>query len=71
MNLSLKLAVVASGRPAYQIASELGITDTRLSKIILGLLQPRPEEQIKLATILGKKESELFPEKKTEVTLNE
>jgi hypothetical protein len=31
-----------------------------LSKIVRGLIEPRPEERIKLAAILGKKESELF-----------
>lgn len=61
MNMPLKLAVVASGKPAYQIAAQLDITDTRLSKIIYGRLGPKVEEQQKLSEILGKPICELFP----------
>jgi hypothetical protein len=62
MNIHLKLAIVASQKPAYHIAAELGITDTRLSKIIYGRLEPKVEEKKKLSNILEKSQKELFPD---------
>ena len=60
MNYALKHALVDHTEPAWKVAMKIGICDVRLSKIVRGLIEPRPEERIKLAAILGKKESELF-----------
>tara|TARA_B100001964_G_scaffold220913_1_gene264506 strand:+ start:1684 stop:1890 length:207 start_codon:yes stop_codon:yes gene_type:complete len=60
MNLNLKHALVDYPEPAWKVAMQIGICDVRLSKIVRGLIEPRPEERIKLAAILGKEESVLF-----------
>ena len=67
MNLPLKIAIVESQKPAYEIAAKLGITETRLSRIIFGRLKPREDEIKKLSELLNRNVSELFPENKKTV----
>jgi transcriptional regulator with XRE-family HTH domain len=52
MRLEIKLAILRSGRPQYQIARELGVTESTLSKFIRGYGSLRPEQERKLAEIL-------------------
>ncbi len=53
MRLDFKLAVIKSGRPQYEIAREVGVPESRLSKFIRGYGSLRPEQVEKLASILG------------------
>ena len=52
MRLDLKLAIVKSGRPQYEIARELGVPESSLSKFIGGYGSLRPEQVKKLEAIL-------------------
>ena len=60
MNFKLKHALVDHNEPAYKVAIKMGISEVRLSKIIIGLLEPKTTEREALVTILGKSENELF-----------
>lgn len=48
-----KLAIVASGLRQYEIARELGVSEQALSKFLCGHGKLQPEQEQKLATILG------------------
>tara|TARA_Y100000310_G_scaffold182236_1_gene182297 strand:- start:6406 stop:6606 length:201 start_codon:yes stop_codon:yes gene_type:complete len=63
MNYALKHALVDHAEPAWKVAMKLGICDVRLSKIVRGLIEARKIEKEALAEILGKNETELFPQK--------
>jgi hypothetical protein len=52
MRLEIKLAIVRSGRPQYEIARDLGVTESTLSKFIRGYGTLRPEQERQLAEIL-------------------
>ena len=62
MNKNLKFALIGKGIPAYRIAQLAEMPSPRLSQIVHGAINPKPHERLKLAEILGKPESELFPE---------
>jgi transcriptional regulator with XRE-family HTH domain len=49
----LKLALVSSGRHAYEIARDIGIGETRLSRIANGRITPTSEEAARIARVLG------------------
>lgn len=53
MRLDIKLAIVKSGRPQYQIAHELGVPESQLSKFVRGYGALRPEHERKLMQLLG------------------
>jgi hypothetical protein len=53
MRLDIKLAVVQSGRRQYEIAQELGVPESKLSKFIHGYGTLRPEQIEKLHALLG------------------
>jgi cyanate lyase len=53
MRLDIKLAIVKSGRPQYDIARELGVPESTLSKFVWGYGTLRPEQERKLAELLG------------------
>jgi DNA transposition AAA+ family ATPase len=55
MRLKIKLAIVKSGRPQYQFAQELGISESTLSKFVRGYGVLPPEKEAKLAALLGLK----------------
>lgn len=61
-NLALKLALLESGRPAYAIAAAAGISETRLSRIVTGRVEPGLEEARVLSGLLGRSISTLFPD---------
>ncbi len=52
MRLDLKLAIVQSGRPQYEVAQELGVSESQLSKFIRGYGTLRPERIEKLRALL-------------------
>ena len=62
MNTKLKLALFECGRPAYLIAAEVGMSETRLSRVVTGRLRPTPEEARAVAEQLGHEVDDLFPE---------
>jgi hypothetical protein len=53
MHLDFKIAIIKSGRRQYEIAHESGLSEGRLSRFIRGREQLRPEEELRLRTILG------------------
>lgn len=50
---TLKLALVSSGRHAYEIAREAGMSETRLSRIANGRTEPSLDEVQRIADVLG------------------
>jgi plasmid maintenance system antidote protein VapI len=53
MRLDIKLAIVKSGRHQYDIARELGVPESTLSKFVRGYGTLRPEQERKLSKLLG------------------
>jgi plasmid maintenance system antidote protein VapI len=53
MRVDFKVAILKSGRYQFQIASECGLSEGRLSRFIRGREQLRPEEELRLRTVLG------------------
>jgi transcriptional regulator with XRE-family HTH domain len=60
VNLSLKVAITASGRKQKDVARRARIDQWRLSRIVTRDVTPRPEERARLARVLGRSEAELF-----------
>jgi transcriptional regulator with XRE-family HTH domain len=60
-NLALKFAILESGRTQRETAKRLRMDETRLSKIIGGEAIAYEREREKLAQLLGRPQSELFP----------
>ena len=56
----LKQAITEDGRKQYWIAARAGMAESKLSKIVRGLIVPSKEEQEKLAEILGREKGALF-----------
>jgi len=61
MNTMLKLALLTDLRPQYQIAEELGWSESRLSRVITGRVDLTEEEKEQLAKVLGRTAPDLFP----------
>ena len=53
MRLDVKIAIIQSGRRQYQIAHEAGLSEGRLSRFIQERECLRPEEELRLRTVLG------------------
>jgi len=62
INMALKLAIVESRKTARVIAMRTEIGEVRLSAIVNGRLQATDDEKEKLARVLKRQASELFPE---------
>ncbi len=60
INQNLKIAIVQSGHRSYEIEREVGFWPGKLSKIITGIIAPSKDEEIALASVLGKKVCEIF-----------
>ncbi len=58
----LKIAIIAAGRPQYELARVAGLSETRLSRLATGRVQPSADERRVLAEALGVAISQLFPE---------
>lgn len=65
MNMRLKMALAATGEPAWKIASRAGIPDTILSMIVRSRRAPTADQQRAIAEALGKSVDELFGEAAT------
>ena len=62
MNKYLKIAILDYQEPAWRVAKQAGISDSKLSKIVNGYILPTEDEMNRLAQVLGKGREELFPE---------
>ena len=62
MNWKLKIAILKSGKPQYEIAQEARIGYNRLSGIVHGYIKPKHVEKYKLAKVLGYEISGIFDE---------
>jgi transcriptional regulator with XRE-family HTH domain len=49
----LKVAILMSGRPQYEFAKELGISDSQLSRYLHDRVSLPPEQVVKLRALLG------------------
>lgn len=58
---TLRDAIFRSGRSQIEIARQVGIHESRLSKIVRGWLEANDEERQILARALRTTEDELFP----------
>jgi hypothetical protein len=52
MRIDVKVAILRSRRPQYEIAQAIGVSEYRLSKYVHGRAQLQPEQEAKLAKIL-------------------
>ena len=62
MNKRLKIALLDYREPAWRVAKQAGIPDSKLSKIVNGYILPSEDEMNRLAHVLGREPEELFPE---------
>jgi plasmid maintenance system antidote protein VapI len=53
MRLDIKVAIVKSGRKQYEIAQELGVPESTLSKYVRGYGVLSPSHANKLAQLIG------------------
>ena len=53
MNETLKIAILRSGKTQIGLARQLGISESRLSRIVNGWDYPNPVEQHDIAEALG------------------
>lgn len=58
---TLKMELLGRREPQYALAARAGMSETRLSRIVQGRLQPTQAERERLADALGVAEAELFP----------
>lgn len=61
-NKALKIAVIDSERPQEEVATLAKIHPTRLSQIIRGRVTATESERLRIAGVLQKPVSDLFPE---------
>lgn len=57
----LKVAIAADGRPAYQICAAAGINPNSVSRYIHGRSTPTLAVKLRLAAVLGRTVTDLFP----------
>ena len=63
--MKLKVALLLADCPAYAIAQAAGLSETRLSRIVTGRIDPTREERAKIADALGIRTSEIFQDTET------
>ena len=61
LNLTLKMAMLASGKKQKRIAALARMTDCELSLIVRGHRRPTPKQRERLANVLGRASGDLFP----------
>lgn len=62
LNVVLKVACIESGKDQLEIAALAKIHHTRLSQIIRNRVTPSESEKLRLAGVLQRSVSDLFPE---------
>lgn len=60
LNMALKVAILATGKPQKRIARDARIAETTFSHIVRGRLEPGVVERQRIAKVLGKTIDELF-----------
>jgi transcriptional regulator with XRE-family HTH domain len=71
MREALKLVIIRSGRPQFEIAAIAGMSESRLSRIVTGRVEPTAEERAKLASALSVSEDEIFASATTSLQADE
>jgi len=61
-NIPLKVACIESGKEQREIAALAKIHHTRLSQIISNRVTPNESERLRIAGVLQRSVSDLFPE---------
>lgn len=62
LNKALKIAVIDSERTSEEVAGLAKIHPTRFSQIVWGRVTPTESERLRIAGVLQKSSTELFPE---------
>lgn len=62
LNMTLKLAIVGSGKSQVDIAKAASIHESKLSKIVHGYREPSDDEKKAIAKALRRPVAHLFPE---------
>lgn len=57
MRLEIKIAIIKTGQPQYQIAQALGVSEYALSKFIRGRGKLQPEQEARLTALLKLRDS--------------
>ena len=60
-NIELKVAILRSGKKAYEIAQKLGWHPSRISQIHSGIYTPTSDERDRLAEVVGVTAEDIFP----------
>lgn len=68
MQLELKVAILKAGWTQRQLARHTGISENRLSDIVQGWKQPRPDEALTIARFLGVSTEALLPKESRKVS---
>jgi hypothetical protein len=53
MRIAVKLAILQSRRPQYEIAQAIGVSEYRLSRYVHGRAELKPEQEAKLEELLN------------------
>ncbi len=61
MDKPLKIAIVQSGKRAYEIERSANLPYTKLSRIVNGVVSPSMEERKRISKVLNIEEEQLFP----------
>lgn len=61
VNTTLKVAFIETGRKQIEVAADIAMDVTKLSKIVNGHLDPTPEEAKAIAKALRRSVAHLFP----------
>lgn len=64
MRSNLKLAIIESEHTQYDLARKLRISESRLSRIVKGRLEPTESEKRTLAVVLNHTIADLFGEER-------
>lgn len=62
INTALKVAFIEAGRRQIEVAGDIGMDESKLSKIVNGHLEPTLEEAKAIAKALRRPVDHLFPE---------
>ena len=68
MQSKLKVELFERRESQYALAARVGISETRLSRIIQGRVQPTAAERVRIAEALEMPESELFEHSSNEAS---
>lgn len=64
MNIRLKSKILEQGLSQLQVARDAGVSDSYLSKVVNGWIEPPNEIKARLASVVGCAVKEIFPESK-------